>query len=200
MRKLSRMISPKLRRRTNGWPVCAGNGGGPNNSGMVLAVVQTLSDSRRTSFVGSKRPSRFQSLSVPSSTGPYSFSPTRTSHRSAIDRQTYRERATLSSRAQVEGSRNETFKVMQQDPSTFARDDGNNSLFHETAFDRRTLLRLPLIFRDPEPEQLARRTNQRHFRFHQNAAADAETFAAATRGGVLGRRFAAAPGGIAARL
>src|SRR5207302_8641425 len=64
----------------------AGNGSGPNHSGMVLAVVQTLSVSRRTSFVGSKRPSRFQSLSVPSSTGPYSFSPTRTSHRSAIDR------------------------------------------------------------------------------------------------------------------
>src|SRR6266513_5278240 len=86
MRKLSRMISPKLRRRTNGWPICAGNGGGPNNSGMVLAVVQTPSDSRRTSFVGSKRPSRFQSPSVSSSTGPYSFSPTRTTHRSAIAR------------------------------------------------------------------------------------------------------------------
>src|SRR5205085_1525598 len=67
-------------------------------------------------------------------------------------------------------------------------------------FRRRALLRLSLIFRDPEPEQLARRTNQCDFRFHQNAEADAETFAAATRGGVLGRRLTAAPGGIAARL
>src|SRR5438093_1592166 len=44
------------------------------------------------------------------------------------------------------------------------------------------------------------RAIQCDFRFHQNAEADAETFAAATRGGVLGRRLTAAPGGIAARL
>src|SRR5438477_6988887 len=86
MRKLSRMISPKVRRRTNGCPVAAGGGGGSNSPGMVVALVQSLSDSRRTSFVGSKRPSCFQSPSVSRSTGPYSFSPTRTSHRSAIGR------------------------------------------------------------------------------------------------------------------
>src|SRR5207237_802717 len=86
MRKLSRMISLKVRRRTNGCPVAAGSGVGLNSPGMVVALVQSLSDSRRTSFVGSKRPSRFQSPSVSRSTGPYSFSPTRTSYRSAIGR------------------------------------------------------------------------------------------------------------------
>src|SRR5437764_204784 len=113
MRKLSRMISLKVRRRTNGCPVAAGSGIGLNSPGMVVALVQSLSDSRRTSFVGRKR---------------------------------------------------------------------------------------PLRFRNPDPEQLPGRTDERDFRFHQDAAADAETFAAATWGGVLGRRFTAAPSGAAAGL
>src|SRR5437762_6710047 len=94
---------------------------------MVFAAVQTLSDSRRTSFVGSKRPSRFQSASVPSSTGPYSFSPTRTSHRSAIARLIAKEHPCHPERGS-EGSRRVTLKVSLRDPSTFARNDGNNSL------------------------------------------------------------------------
>src|SRR5438105_7151167 len=71
-------------------------------------------------------------------------------------RQTYRETAMLSSRAKVEGSRKETFKVTQRNSSVragLAFSLGMAEIIlsiHETTFDRRTLLRLPLIFRDPE--------------------------------------------------
>ena len=48
---------------------------------------------------------------------------------------------------------------------------------NETAADRRSLLRLPVVFRHPESLEFPRRTDQRHFRFYENAAVNGETFA-----------------------
>src|SRR5439155_5295242 len=70
----------------------------------------------------------------------------------------------------------------------------------ETALNRRTLLRLPVVLRDPEPVQLARRADERNFWFHQDAALDDQASAAGAGSGVLGRRHAGTAGAIAARL
>src|SRR5262249_52317053 len=48
---------------------------------------------------------------------------------------------------------------------------------NETAVDRRSLLRLPVLFRHTESLEFSRRTDQRHFRFYKNAAINGETFA-----------------------
>src|SRR5262245_1225780 len=47
----------------------------------------------------------------------------------------------------------------------------------KTAFDRRSLLRLPVVFRHPESLEFPRGTDQRHFRFYENATVNGETFA-----------------------
>src|SRR5438093_1421796 len=48
---------------------------------------------------------------------------------------------------------------------------------NETAAYRRSLLRLPLIFRYSESIEFPGRTDQCHLRFHEDAAVDGETFA-----------------------
>src|SRR5205809_566417 len=158
MRKLSPMIWLKLRRRCNGWPTGGGSGGGPNNSGMVAAVVHAPSDSRRTSFIATRRPSRFHSARVSRSTGPYSFPSTRTTHRSDIGRLIAKEQLChpAARRRQVE--------IWPQQPQTGAglaflvrmREINQSLPFHETAFDRWALLCLPLVFRHSESKQFAR--------------------------------------------
>src|SRR5437016_12848992 len=74
------------------------------------------------------------------------------------------------------------------------------SLSNETAPYRRPLLRLPIVFRDPESVQFPGRTDQRHFRFHKNFAPDGETFAAEPGRRGLVRSHAAAAGGMATCL
>src|SRR5947207_15478293 len=56
----------------------------------------------------------------------------------------------------------------------------------EAAFDRRALLRLPVVFRDSKPLQFPGRTNQCHFRFYENAPSHDQTSPAGTGRGVLG--------------
>src|SRR6185369_423011 len=48
---------------------------------------------------------------------------------------------------------------------------------NETAVDRRSLLRLPVIFRHPESLKFPGRTDQCHFWFHENATANDQAFA-----------------------
>src|SRR5712664_3589732 len=74
------------------------------------------------------------------------------------------------------------------------------SLSNETAAHRWSLLCLPLVFRYPESLQFPGRTDQRHFRLYQNAAANAETFATRVRRSRLGRRRAAEASGTATRV
>ena len=74
------------------------------------------------------------------------------------------------------------------------------SLSNETAPYRWSLLRLQIVFRDPESVQFPGRTNQRHFRFHKNLATDGETFAAGAGRRGVGRRRAAAASGTATCL
>jgi len=84
------MISLKERRRTNGCPVAAGSGGGPNSPGMVAGPGPIALRLRGAPhFVGSKRPSRFpvaKRIEVKPARIP--FQPTRTSP-SIRHRQTY---------------------------------------------------------------------------------------------------------------
>src|SRR5262249_12293400 len=47
----------------------------------------------------------------------------------------------------------------------------------ETAADRRSLLRLQVVFCHPESLKFPRRTDQRHFRVYKNIAVNGETFA-----------------------
>src|SRR5437762_2605354 len=86
MRRLSPMSWAKLRRRSRGYRGPDETDEGVNKSGMAAAVIHALSDSRRTSFAGNNRPSRFHSASVSKSTAPYSFPPTRTIHRSDMNK------------------------------------------------------------------------------------------------------------------
>src|SRR5205085_12203640 len=60
----------------------------------------------------------------------------------------------------------------------------------ETPAHRRALLRLPIVFRDPESIQFAGRTDERDLRIHENAAAHDQTSPAGAGRGLLGRRFA----------
>src|SRR6266566_7876713 len=69
------------------------------------------------------------------------------------------------------------------------------SLSNETAAYRWSLLRLPIVFRHSESLQFPRRTDQRHFRLYENAAANAETFATRFRRSCMGRRRAAEASG-----
>src|SRR4029077_3936542 len=73
-------------------------------------------------------------------------------------------------------------------------------LANETAAHRWSLLCLPLVFCYPESLQFQGRTDQRHFRLYQNAAANAETFATRVRRSRLGRRRDAEASGPATRL
>src|SRR5437763_7803044 len=70
----------------------------------------------------------------------------------------------------------------------------------EAAPNRWALLCVPLIFRDPEPVELQRRTDQRHFRIYQKASANVEASPARAGRGFLGRRHAGAAGEIATGL
>src|ERR1700730_12006838 len=70
----------------------------------------------------------------------------------------------------------------------------------ETAFDRRTLLCLPVVLRHPEPLQFPGRTDQRHFWIHQNPAVDDQTSAAGTGRRLLGRGSPAKASRVATRL
>src|SRR5215831_9555213 len=70
----------------------------------------------------------------------------------------------------------------------------------EASSDRRSLLRISLVFCDPEPLQLPRGTDQCDFRIYQDPAADGQTSPAGARRGVLGRRNAGAASKIAAGL
>src|SRR5207244_4940036 len=73
-------------------------------------------------------------------------------------------------------------------------------LSDESAFGRRSLLRLSLVVRDPESVELERRTNERNFRVCKNAAADGQTLATGVRRSRMGRRCAAEASEIAARI
>src|SRR5439155_1436767 len=66
---------------------------------------------------------------------------------------------------------------------------------NETVAYRWSLLRLPIVFRHSESLQFPRRTDQRHFRLYENAAANAETFATRFRRSCMGRRRAAETSG-----
>src|SRR6186997_3718198 len=61
----------------------------------------------------------------------------------------------------------------------------------EAASDRRALLRLPVVFRAPEPFQFSRRTDECNSGLRQNCSTDAEGFAAGDGRGLLGRRSSA---------
>ena len=70
----------------------------------------------------------------------------------------------------------------------------------EVPLDRWSLLRLPVIFRDPKSFEFPRRADECHFRVHQNAAPDGQAFATGSRRRFLGRRPAPKAGRIATRL
>ena len=74
------------------------------------------------------------------------------------------------------------------------------SLSNEIAAYRRSLLRLPLVFRYPESFELPRRTDERDLWLYENSAANAETFAARLRRSRLGPWRAAEASGAPARL
>src|SRR6266513_720505 len=165
MRIVSRKISRHVRRRTIRSGGAAGGSSSAKISGNSAAGIQRSSPMGRSSFVRINRPSFFHSRSASRSTGPYSRPSTRTIHSSGIG-QLISEDGGLESAVPWLASTG------------------------EAAFDRRALLRLPILFRDPEPLQFPGRTDERHFRVHENAPAHGQTSAAGIGRGVLGRRFA----------
>src|SRR3954467_9059854 len=140
--------------------VAGGSGGGTARSAKISgsspAGIHCSLPAARTSFSRISRPSSFQTRSSSRSTGPYSFPCTRTIHSSGMRILTVECRETLaaekpwSCRAlQLRGRR-------------------------EVPFDRRALLRLPILLCDTGPLEFPRRTNQRDPRFRQDGATNVE--------------------------